>query len=100
MGLTVLCWGRVFSSMLSLVINTYYTGKIIKIGYWKQMGDILPIFCLGFFMFIVVQGVLLLFDNLWIQLVAGGLIGVITYIGLAFLLKFEELKEAFYLIKR
>lgn len=44
MGLVPFCYGGIFSSMVALIINTYYTGKLIHIGYIKQMKDLLPIF--------------------------------------------------------
>ena len=42
-GIIWMVSGGIVSSMLSLIINTYYTGKLINVGYFKQMGDLLPI---------------------------------------------------------
>lgn len=43
-GIIGLCVGGIVSSLISLVINTYYTGKMINAGLVKQMLDVFPIF--------------------------------------------------------
>lgn len=100
MGLVALCIGRVCFSLLSLAVNTYYTGKLIKIGFWKQIGDISPTLLLGSAMFIAVQSFLFIIDNMWIQIIGGGIIGAVIYLGVSYLMKFEELKEVFFLLKK
>lgn len=39
-GLTILCWGGVLNSIISLFLNTYYTGKLIRVGFFIQMKEI------------------------------------------------------------
>lgn len=43
MGLTAMCWGQVSTSLIALAINTFYTGKLIQMGFFAQMKDFLPI---------------------------------------------------------
>ncbi len=100
MGLIAFCCGNIVSSMLSLVINTYYTGKLINVGYLRQMKDLMPTFLLSLFMFVCVHVVNYFLPNMWLQLVFGGLVGVIVYLGGAYLLKFKELKDVIYLLNR
>ena len=42
MGLIAMCIGSFITSMISLIINTYYTGKLIGVGYFQQMRDLMP----------------------------------------------------------
>lgn len=100
MGLVVFCCGNIVFSMISLVINTYYTGKLINVGYWKQMKDLLPIFVLSLLMWGCVLTVNYFLPNMLIQLFVGGCVGAIIYLGGAYLLKFEELKDVKYLLNR
>lgn len=72
--------GGVFSSLISLIINTYYTGKLINVGYFKQMGDLLPIFALSFVMWLIIHASFFLVSNKFIQLPLGLLIGLLVYI--------------------
>lgn len=99
-GLIIFCIGRIISSMVSLVINTYYTGKLINVGYFKQMGDLLPIFTLSMIMF----GIILIsnhfIDNMYFQILIGGILGGAVYLGGAFLFKFKELDDVKYMFKR
>lgn len=101
MGLIAMCVGGFFSSMISLVINTYYTGKLIGVGYFRQMKDLMPIFLLSVSMGIVVYcSIHCLTFSPDILLIIGISIGVIYYVLLASLLKFNEFKELQQLLKR
>lgn len=100
MGLIAMCVGFFFSSMISLFINTYYTGKLINVGYVRQMCDLMPTFLLS-----VATGavVYLTINSLnmtpLLQLLIGIVEGVIIYVVAAKLLKYSELKELFDIIR-
>lgn len=90
-GVTIMCvtiphgiiWmvsGGIVSSMISLVINTYYTGKLINVGYFKQMCDLLPIFFVSFCMWGVIHFSLYWISNIYIQLPVGILVGLVFYV--------------------
>lgn len=99
-GLVVFCCGTIVSSMISLVINTYYTGKLINVGYFKQMGDLLPIFLLCMVMFIAVHFTNHFISNMLLQIIAGGLVGLTIYLGGAYIFRFSELAEVKYMLNR
>lgn len=100
MGLTVMCFGQIISSIVALIINTYYTGKLIDIGFFKQMKDLLPITLLSLAMFAVVLAVVNLIDDIHLQLVCGIIVGTATYISASILFKFNEINELKALITR
>lgn len=99
-GLIVFCCGSVVSSLIALVINTYYTGKLINVGYFKQMRDLLPIVLLGLVMFAIIHLSNCLISNMLLQIICGGIFGAIVYIGGAVLFKFSELDDVKYMLKR
>lgn len=99
-GLIIFCYGTIVSSMISLIINTYYTGKLINVGYFKQMADLLPILGLSFILFGTVHLTNHIISNLYLQILCGGAIGCIVYLGGAILFKFDELKDVRYMLKR
>ena len=41
-GLDMMCWGVVVNSLLEVIINSYYTGKMINVSIWKQLKVVLP----------------------------------------------------------
>lgn len=100
LGLVAFCWGGVVGSLISLFINTYYTGKIIHVGYVRQMKDLAHILLVSFLMYGLVWGVLQFIPNLWLQIFIGGTVGSIFYIGSAILFKFSEFEEVKYLLSR
>lgn len=42
-GIRGICVGGVVSSALAWMLNTYYTGKLIRVGFWRQVADLLPV---------------------------------------------------------
>ena len=101
MGLVAMCIGSYFSSMIALVINTYYTGKLINVGFIRQMRDLMPTFLLSVSMGAVVYFTINIISfHPIVQLSIGIIIGILYYILLALLLKFTEFKELIQLLKR
>jgi len=101
MGLIAMCVGSFFSSMIALVINTYYTGKLINVGFLRQMHDLFPIlglsFSMGSFVYLIIR---LMSLNPIVELSLGICIGIIYYILLSILFKFSEFNELLNLLKR
>lgn len=99
-GLIIFCYGNIVSSMISLIINTYYTGKLIQVGYWRQMKDLVPTLVLSFLLFGSVHLTTYYISNLYLQIICGGITGAIIYLGGAIFFKFEELNDVKYMLKR
>lgn len=93
-GIIWMVSGGIVSSMISLIINTYYTGKLINVGYLKQMGDLLPILSVSFAIWIIVHGSMMMSSNIYVQLIIGCLVGVIVYLVLAKLFLRTEWEDA------
>lgn len=100
MGLIAMCVGQILSSLIALVINTNYTGKLIQIGFLRQIRDLLPILLLSLSMWAVVYFTTTLCSDTLLQLVVGVLAGVIYYLSLAFFFSFPELKEILSIVRR
>lgn len=100
MGLIAFCSGRILSSLISLWVNTYYTKKIINLGFWEQLNDLKHVLFLSLAMFFIVLGCTYIISCLWLQLIVGGVIGLTMYLGGAYLLKMEEIKDIKYLLKK
>lgn len=97
-GLVVFCCGQFVNQMITIFLNMTAVGKTLGMGYKQQMKDLIPIWVLGFTMFLLSLSIVSCFDNLWIQLIIGGLIGSVYYIVLSILFKFEELNEVLYML--
>ena len=99
-SVAAMCYGAVISSLLCLGVNTYYTGKLIQVGFFRQMGDLLPIFLLSLAMG---AGVWCLVTFLplspVLQLAVGIPAGAFIYVGSAALFRMPELTEAWQLIR-
>jgi O-antigen/teichoic acid export membrane protein len=99
-GLLVMCYGQILNSILSLLINTCYTGKLIGLGFIKQMRDLLPTLILCLAMYILIAVINHFVTGNVARLLVDVIAGATFYLGISRILHFSELKSVFSLIKR
>lgn len=92
-GLVAMCIGGIASSIICLIINTHYTGKLIEMGFFRQMRDLLPSLLYSFTMGVIIYVLICLFTNEYIQLITGLFVGVIYYFFITKVTKSDDLKE-------
>ena len=99
-SVTAMCYGAVVISLITLVINTYYTGKLIQVAFFRQMADLLPTLLLSLAMG---AGVWCLITYLplsaALQLTVGIPAAILFYVGFAALFRMSELTTACQLIR-
>lgn len=100
LGLKYFVGSGIITAFVYVFINTYFTGKLINVGFLKQMKDLLPIYSLCLIVFAIAYIFTIAFDNYWLQLVLGGTIGALFYLGCAYIFKFPEIDEVKYMLKR
>lgn len=99
-GLTWFCVSMVVYQFVCIYINVKSANKVLPISLHEQLKDVLPSFLLSLLTFLVPLWTTFLFENHWLQLLIGGVAGITIYIGLAYMLRFEGLVSAIYLLKR
>jgi len=90
-GVFYMCVGSAITSLVCLAINTYFTGKLINVGFITQMIDLLPSLLYSLSMGVCVWLLCSHISSLLGQLIVGIPLGVICYIGLSYILKSPEL---------
>ena len=95
-----ICCGSVFTSLACLVINTYYTGKLINVGFVRQMMDMTPTLLASLAMGAMIYFAVMPFDNNWVKLAVGIPLGMAFYLAIAKVFKMPELQEALDIIHR
>ena len=99
-SLVWLCITDFIYTMFALIVNTYYTGKLIYVGYFRQVKDLLPSLILSLLMFGAILFTISLIENMILQIIIGGIVGSTIYLGGSYLMRFPELVEARYLLSR
>lgn len=99
-GLVAFCSAQIGSSLVMLIINTWYTGKFYKFGFIEQMKDLAPILLLSFVMFASVLMLTFFIPNYYLQILLGGIMGLCIYIGGGIFFKFSEMNDLKYMLKR
>jgi O-antigen/teichoic acid export membrane protein len=99
LGVIGLIGAAVINSYISLLINTYYSGKEINYSFKEQFNDLLPIFINSIIMGVIVYitGVVLLLNSIVI-LILQIFIGFFFYIVLCKIAKIGELKTVIELL--
>jgi teichuronic acid exporter len=98
LGVKAVIIGHVVTSAISFFINAYLPGKFYGYGSIDQLKDMLPVFVATIGMAIPVVFITYFIDNLVFQLFFGGILGVLTYLFICWLLKLEELVEVWGLL--
>lgn len=93
-GLIAVCWGVLINSLLSLIINTHYTGRLINLGFLVQIKDLFPTLalslCTGIAVWLSLSFIAL---PSFAKLIIGVIEGIVLYAGTAYLFRFSEFKE-------
>lgn len=92
-GLVWIASGSILSSVLCMVINTHYTGKLLNLGFLRQMGDVMPSLLLSLAMFITVKTVATILGNGIESMLISVLSGVAFYAAGALLFRFPQVAE-------
>ena len=99
LGIVAMCFGRVVSSIISLIWNTYYTKKLINYGFVNQMKDLLHIIVHSLVMGFIVLLVMYFMPTIWVKLIVGVLSGMVYYIFGAYVMRFPEMDELLTILK-
>lgn len=99
MGIVAMCYGKVISSLISLIWNTHYTKKLINYGFSAQMKDLLPILIHSLMMGGIVAIVVHFMPTLWLKLIVGVISGIVYYIAGSYVVKFPEMNELLTILK-
>lgn len=82
-----ICIGVFIESFICFFINAYVPGKLFGYGAWQQIKDWRYIFLSLVVMSVLVLLFTHLVSNIWLQLIIGGFIGVVSYIGCCLLFR-------------
>lgn len=98
-GLVAMCWGMVLNSIIALIINTHYTGKLIGLGLFKQLKDVFPALFYSLSMGLVVWLFVQILPGNAIKLAGGITVGILYYVFVTKITDSRDLRELISLIK-
>ena len=92
-GILGLIWSGVASSIISLLINTKYSGEIINYNTKSQLYDMLPTFLITLITFILMSSSVFLLNewSLISQIIIPSILGIIIYSALNLIFKVDAL---------
>ncbi|GAB1452025.1 lipopolysaccharide biosynthesis protein [Draconibacterium sp.] len=93
MGINIVVIGNFFTSFVAFFINAYFPGKLFGFGPFRQIKEMLPVIFATLLMSVIVIALTRIIPGDLFKLIGGVVIGIATYLGAAYLLKIEELKE-------
>ena len=99
-GVEAMAWSDLITTFLCFFVNAYYPGKLFHYGALSQLKDWKYIIISVMFMVGCVYLVLYLLHNLWLQLIIGLFVGLISYIICCVVFKQIDIIEIKSLINR
>lgn len=90
MGIRIICIGICLNTFIELIISLYYCQKYVGIQMIDQFQNMLLPIANCIITSLAVCIVLYIFDNPYVQLFLGGFIGLVSYISIIFVFKFDE----------
>lgn len=98
-GIIVLCYASIISSVICLIINTYYTGELIHLGFFRQISDISTTLIISMTMWGFILFINSCIPNIYIQMFVGLVFGSIFYLGISYLLNKRDFNIVISLIR-
>lgn len=100
-GITGLLWSAVAASILALLVNTYYSDKLIKYSTFNQLLEMLPTLLVAGAMYAVIAFVsqYTISFHLILQILFNFIIGIVVYAGLSYLFKLSPFSFLLKIIK-
>lgn len=99
-GVIVMCWGKVSYDFIAVLINSYYTKKLINLSIARQYLDILPYLGGSILMVGVVYYSKNFISNYTLQLLLGVLIGGLFYLAISLLFFRAEVKDVLSMVRK
>lgn len=93
LGIQYVAIGSTIVTIICYFINAYYPGKIFGYGAFKQIRDCYKIVIAVIIMAIVTNSLSYIIHNNYVLLIVGGLLGCVSYLLAAYVLKIQELQE-------
>ncbi len=79
-GVKIMCYASIGTSLICLIVNTYYSGKLINVGFLLQMQDLLPTIVNSIIVFVLSYICVLFINNEIMQLSFAFIIGSAAYV--------------------
>ena len=92
-GIYYMLLASIFTGVLSLYLNTWYTGKTLNYTFWKQLHDIAPSYFTALVIAVAVYFLKFLMLPCYVVLVLQIIVGIIVGLSISELIKFEEYIE-------
>ena len=93
LGVVAICISKVIYTQVAVYLNTYYTGKLINVGFIRQMRDITPTLLYSLSMGAVVWAVIQPVPGEALKLLAGIAVGVAYYVLVTKITGSRDLRE-------
>lgn len=89
-SIRAICIATILSSFVELIVNMHYTNKVVNITYLQQFKSQADVIVANVIMGVIAYFSSQVFDIAFYQLLVGGIVGVLSYVALVFIMKLEE----------
>ena len=91
-GILFMCYAGIVTSIICLAINTYYTGKLIQVGFLMQMKDLSVIFFTSLLVFTISYFITQYINDIVSGLVIAVVVGILLLWAIVYFFNYKELE--------
>lgn len=99
-GIIVMCYANLFVCVFAVIVNTVMTSQTLKVSFWQQVKDLVPILLYALLMGVVVYVATFWLSSNLLRLIIGTVAGVLIYYVLARLFMKDFFQDMLFMIKR
>ena len=99
LGLLFMCYAGIVTSIICLIINTYYTGKLIQVGFLMQMKDLMDILISSLVVFAVSFLISYYVTSYLLCVILAIIVGAALFALISYLFNRDEMKYLISFIK-
>ena len=99
-GIIALCYSRIVMSILSLIINTYYSGKLINQSFFSQMKDITPTLIISLGLWGCIMLINTAIESMALQMVIGIPVGILFFTICSYLFNRQDTITAITILRK
>lgn len=101
LGLEAMCWGVVINAVIEVLVNSFFTGKLIGVSIWKQLTHLFPALlyagATGISAWLSAQYIP---GNFFVKFICSTAIGIACFLALTFFSGSRDLKYLISLVRR
>lgn len=100
MGIIAIGYTTILHTCIAVPLSALFTGSVTGMGMLRQVKELIPTILLASLMYLSIILITRCFDSEFLKLLLGSITALLVYVGGAVLLKYPEVKDVIYMVRK